>query len=122
MPGSRLRGTLRPPRGAKHRRYAQNMDRWVNAVVEVKVPLDVPFDADREVKNAALATIMDRVMAAAESSWVASGHCELVEDAEQPGRQCSVRNACRSRQRRRHASFAPLSWYSAPPKITAPAT
>ena len=84
MSGSPLRATLRP-RGKNPRRYAQKMDRWVNAVVEVKVPLDVAFDADREVKNAALAVIMERVMAAADSSWVASGHCEHAEDAEQPG-------------------------------------
>jgi hypothetical protein len=86
MSGSPLRAAPRPPRGKNLRRYAQNMDRWVNAVVEVKVPLDVAFDADREVKNAALAGIMDRVMNAADSSWVASGHCEIVENAEQPGR------------------------------------
>lgn len=55
-------------------------DRWVNAVIEIRVPLDLPVDASsREKLDAALAA-MDRVQmpdnATATCRW------EVVEDGE----------------------------------------
>ena len=57
-------------------------DRWVNAVVEIVVPLDVPVDASPEDKGEALAAFMERVFEHAGDDWVASGRWEVVEDGE----------------------------------------
>jgi hypothetical protein len=36
-------------------------DRWVNAVIEIRIPRGVPVDASREEKLGAVAEAMDRI-------------------------------------------------------------
>jgi hypothetical protein len=55
-------------------------DRWLNAVIEVTIPLDVPIDASDEAKQEALVAVMDQVEMP--DTAVAAAHWELVEDGE----------------------------------------
>jgi hypothetical protein len=55
-------------------------DRWVNAVIEIRVPLDVPVDASREEKLGAVAEAMDRIQTP--DTAVAACRWEVVEDGE----------------------------------------
>ena len=54
----------------------------MNAVIEVRVPLDLPVDASKEEKGDAVAKIMERVFEHADSNWVGAGRWEIVEDGE----------------------------------------
>ena len=55
-------------------------DRWVNAVIEIRIPLDVPVDASREEKLGAVAEAMDLVQMP--DTAVAACPWEVVEDGE----------------------------------------
>jgi hypothetical protein len=55
-------------------------DRWLNAVIEVTVPLDLPIDASGEEKRDAIAEQMERIGMPPDA--VATGRCELVDDGE----------------------------------------
>jgi hypothetical protein len=55
-------------------------DRWVNAVIEIRIPLDVPVDASREEKLDAVGQAMDRVQMP--DTAVAAYRWEVVEDGE----------------------------------------
>jgi hypothetical protein len=55
-------------------------DRWVNAVIEIRIPLDVPVDASREEKLDAIGEAMDRVRMP--DTAVAACRWEVVEDGE----------------------------------------
>jgi hypothetical protein len=55
-------------------------DRWVNAVIEIRIPLDVPVDASKEEKLRAVADAMDRVQMP--DTAVAACRWEVVEDGK----------------------------------------
>jgi hypothetical protein len=55
-------------------------DRLVNAVIEIRIPLDVPVDASREEKLGAVAEAMDRVEMPGNA--VAACRWEVVEDGK----------------------------------------
>jgi hypothetical protein len=55
-------------------------DRWVNAVIEIRIPLDVPVEASREEKLGAVAEAMDRVQMP--DNAVAAYRSEVVEDGD----------------------------------------
>ena len=54
--------------------------RWLNAVIEIRIPLDVPLDASRDVKLSAVIEAMDQVEMP--NSATATCRWELVEDGE----------------------------------------
>jgi len=58
-------------------------DRWVNAVIEIKIPLDVPVDASSQEKLDAAVEAMDQVHMP--SRAVAACRWEVVEDGEPIG-------------------------------------
>lgn len=55
-------------------------ERWVNAVIEIRIPLDVPVAASREEKLDAAAEAMDLVDMP--DTAVAACRWEVVEDGE----------------------------------------
>jgi hypothetical protein len=58
-------------------------DRWVNAVIEIRIPLDVPADASGQEKLDAAGEAMDQVQMP--NSAVAACRWEVVEDGEPVG-------------------------------------
>lgn len=66
-------------------RSERGPDRWVNAVIEITVPMDdVPVSASNWRKSDAVAVVMDRVLEALPddlAQHVASGHWEDATDA-----------------------------------------
>jgi hypothetical protein len=55
-------------------------ERWLNAVIEVTIPLDLAIDASNEKKRDAVVEQMERIGMPPDA--VATGRCELVEDGE----------------------------------------
>ena len=55
-----------------------NGGRWVNAVITIRIPLDVPVDATREEKLRAACDVADRI----ECDGVSTVTFEDVEDGE----------------------------------------
>jgi hypothetical protein len=58
-------------------------DRWVNAVIEIRIPLEVPVDASGQEKLDAVVEAMDRVHMP--DSAVAACRWEVVEGGEPVG-------------------------------------
>lgn len=55
-------------------------ERWINAVVEVTVPLDLPLDVSLEWRAAELERVMEEI--GLPKNGVAAGRTEVVKDGE----------------------------------------